>query len=110
MDVVFVTDLLLLAESDALDRRGEHIKLLALEVVLAYNLQFAEQDKFFAQSRRSKSILAPFGHNVVLTALEQFTQSNRHKNITERLLKLANRDHDPWALPDLDDPLNLAVS
>ena len=36
MDVVFVTDLLLLAEPDALDKRGEHIKLLALEVVLAY--------------------------------------------------------------------------
>eukprot|EP00038_Savillea_parva_P009583 m.184515 g.184515 ORF g.184515 m.184515 type:complete len:891 (+) comp16162_c0_seq1:61-2733(+) len=103
MDVVFVTDLLLLAESDAQDERGEQIKTLALEVVLAFNLQFEAKNAFVETRRRSRQELAAYTDNIVLTALDQFAQNSKHKNITERLIKLVNRLHDPINVPEFVD-------
>lgn len=100
MDAVFVRDLLQLAESDADNGRAEHIKTLALEVVLAFNLQFAEKDAFVSQTRRSRQALAPHTSNTVLKALSQFALDCKHKNISDRLLKLANRLSDPLNIPE----------
>jgi hypothetical protein len=100
MDDVFVTDLLVLAESEAEDDLTEQIKTLALEVVLAYNLQFAEKDPFVSTKRRSRNALVSYSSNSVLSSLSSFALACQHKNISDRLLKLANRLNDPLDLPE----------
>ena len=95
MDIEFVEKLLELAETEPTDPFHERIQLLAVEVVLGYNMQFQSNEPTIAthQRERRKSRMF-FSDNVVLTAL-----ANRDANeqLSEMLLLLANRASDPLA-------------
>lgn len=100
MDVEFVSDLLHLAASESTDIDVEEIQILALEVILAFNLQFGHADTFLQTKRQT---MKPFTENYVLVALKAFVNAmNQSKRIiTERLLVLANRSSDPLRDPKL---------